>query len=63
MVLQCFVLYQVLKYVYDGSQAHPVESVDYAQLEEHTACECQCKITEADCNPSMHYFGKSGQES
>ncbi|XP_067948347.1 uncharacterized protein [Watersipora subatra] len=47
---------QVLKYIYDGKSANPVEKVTYIQLEEHTACQCQCKLSMEDCNPAMHYF-------
>jgi len=47
---------QVTKYVYDGQQAHPVERVDVAEVVEHKACQCSCKITAADCDSNLHDF-------
>lgn len=49
---------QVAKYTYDGVSMFPEEKIDYVTVEQHTGCECMCKVQESDCNPSLHDFGE-----
>lgn len=48
---------QVAKYMYDGDSMFPEESIDYVTVEQHTGCECMCKVQESDCT-SQQEFGE-----
>jgi len=31
--------------------------VIHVEVEDHTKCECECKVTEEDCNNEIHVYG------
>ena len=52
--------HQVVEYVWtQESSTTAVERDRVVELEEHTACDCQCKLKKDQCNPAIHDYGKS----